>query len=307
MISWKLKAVTQKFISFLPYKHKINYVFQRFVTKGLVFSDELFDSKLHHFKQHIEAWKKYCNIKPLISLELGTGWHPVVPVGLFLAGAEKIYTADIESLLNGERTKQVIAKYITYHQQGILADRMGSYDLSRISLLEEILANEDNLTRIIEKLYIQLLVGDVVLKASEIKEKITLIHSNNTLEHIPEQDLRKLLLFFRQLISPMGVMSHFIDLSDHFSHLDKKITPYNFLHYSDSTWKLIDNSIQPQNRLRISDYRRLFIQAGWLQLNEESIFGNNSDLKSIRLSSKFVKNAEVDNLVTHSLVICKPS
>ena len=51
---------------------------------------------------------------------------------------------------------------------------------------------------------------------------------------------------------PDGLHSHFIDMSDHFAHMDSSISIYHFLRYSEAQWKRIDNSIQPQNRWRLS-------------------------------------------------------
>ncbi|HRI29701.1 MAG TPA: hypothetical protein PK715_16695, partial [Chitinophagales bacterium] len=33
---------------------------------------------------------------------------------------------------------------------------------------------------------------------------------------------------------------------------------YNFLQFSDQQWQWIDNTIQPQNRLRLADYQQLY-------------------------------------------------
>jgi hypothetical protein len=63
-------------------------------------------------------------------------------------------------------------------------------------------------------------------------------------------------------------MSHFIDMSDHFARLDPSITIYNYLRYSKRQWRWIDNTIQPQNRLRISHYRALYAELS-IPISEE--------------------------------------
>jgi hypothetical protein len=45
-----------------------------------------------------------------------------------------------------------------------------------------------------------------------------------------------------------------IDLSDHFSHFDDSVSPYNFIRYSDRRWSLVNSALLYQNRLRRSDY-----------------------------------------------------
>jgi len=80
---------------------------------------------------------------------------------------------------------------------------------------------------------------------------IQLISSNNTYEHIYPEVLGGIIQRMWALLAPGGIMSHFIDMSDHFAHMDRGIDIYNFLRFSEKQWDLIDNRIQPQNRWRL--------------------------------------------------------
>lgn len=96
MKTWILKAIVQKTISFLPYKHQINYFFQRYVTKGVLLNNSYFTDRLVHANKHLRFFEQYSHIAtPSTTLELGTGWYPVVPISLFLNGSDTIYTVDI--------------------------------------------------------------------------------------------------------------------------------------------------------------------------------------------------------------------
>ncbi|HMQ90984.1 MAG TPA: class I SAM-dependent methyltransferase, partial [Flavilitoribacter sp.] len=70
--------------------------------------------------------------------------------------------------------------------------------------------------------------------------------------------LEKILAEMWRVLQPGGMMSHFIDMSDHFAHMDPSITIYNYLQYSERAWGIIDNTIQPQNRWRLPQYRTLY-------------------------------------------------
>ena len=48
-------------------------------------------------------------------------------------------------------------------------------------------------------------------------------------------------------------MSSRIDLSDHHSHFDASLSPYNFLRFDDRRWRLANSSLLFQNRLRRPD------------------------------------------------------
>ena len=61
----------------------------------------------------------------------------------------------------------------------------------------------------------------------------------------------------RRLLRPDGAFSSRIDLSDHFAHFDRSLSPYNFLRYSDRAWGLANSSLLHQNRLRRPDYVRI--------------------------------------------------
>jgi hypothetical protein len=55
----------------------------------------------------------------------------------------------------------------------------------------------------------------------------------------------------------------YVDLSDHWSHGDPSIGEVNFLRYPPRQWRRLNPSNHFQNRLRHSDYLRLFAAAGF--------------------------------------------
>jgi hypothetical protein len=62
MKKWILKAIVQKTISYMPFSSSINYVFQKYVTKGVYLTDEYFYDRLGHAKAHIEAYNKHIGV-----------------------------------------------------------------------------------------------------------------------------------------------------------------------------------------------------------------------------------------------------
>jgi hypothetical protein len=90
---------------------------------------------------------------------------------------------------------------------------------------------------------------------------------------IPESRLAAILSEFRRLASSRSIKSHMVDLADLSHYFDRSITPFNFLQFTDEQWRRYDNSIIPQNRLRISDYRRLLATANFEVLREVNVSG----------------------------------
>ena len=132
---------------------------------------------------------------------------------------------------------------------------------------------------------------------------IDLVTSNNTLEHIYPNVLEGILEKLKLLCKNGGVMSHFIDLSDHFAHMDTSITIYNFLRFSDAQWKWIDNSIQPMNRMRIYDYRNLYKKLSIPITEEINREINMDDYRKVKVHPTFLSHSEIENAVSHSWLV----
>jgi hypothetical protein len=94
-------------------------------------------------------------------------------------------------------------------------------------------------------------------------------------------------------------------MSDHFAHFDRTISIYNFLQFSDSQWKFIDNSIQRQNRLRIDDYYTIYKELD-IPINEESYRkGDIEALKQIKLDTKFIGKTPEIVAISHCHFVSK--
>ncbi len=301
MKKWKQKAIVQKFISYLPFSNKINFIFQKYVTKGVNLTDSYFYDRLGHAKDHIKAYQKYSGkLIPEACLEIGTGWYPIVPISLFLIGSNKIYSVDVSFLTSKQRIKICLQKFVNCYNEEKLKDYI-NFQAERFDIITNILNDYEKLSlnKVLETLNITYLIEDA-RNLSLPDNSIDLINSNNTFEHIYPDILINILKDFRRVVKKNdGIMSHFIDMSDHFAHFDKTINVYNFLKFSDKKWKWIDNSIQPQNRSRIYDYKQIYNELN-IPISEESFReGNIDDLKSICLAEKFANNQLEEIAKTH--------
>jgi hypothetical protein len=73
-----------------------------------------------------------------------------------------------------------------------------------------------------------------------------------------------------------GITTHSIDYSDHYARSDGNLSRFNFLKYDDAQWRPFNSGWQYVNRLRHSDYVRLFREAGFAILEESSVPGEPS-------------------------------
>lgn len=298
MKKWVLKALIQKIISFLPGSHKVNYRFQKYITKGVRLSDSYFEDKLVHALDHLRFAKKSGLPTSFKSLEIGTGWYPVVPLSFYLAGSKHVTSIDLNRLMTKDSLCDCIEAFQRALKEGKLEQFQEFFRSERIEQLQMIdcrAMDEESLMLILNFEY---RVGDArALK--DAADAYDMIHSNNVFEHIYPQVLKEILQEFKRVLKPEGIMSHFIDMSDHFAHLDSSITIYNFLRYSEATWARIDNSVQPQNRWRLSDYEQLYKELDFTITEKEYRPGEPEALAQTELHADFAHRDKEDLAVSH--------
>ena len=306
MKKWVLKAIVQKTISYFPFKHRINFLFQKYITKGVQLSDEYFLDKLIHHQNHerfLEEVKQQ-SLNGISVLELGTGWYPVVPIAQYLSGASQLYSVDISPLMNKERLLTTIAKFIEYADKGLLDEYLPNLQRERFEVIKSIHQKTPASFLECQKiLQFQYLVMDARQLSTLSDHSIQFITSNNVFEHIYPSILKGILQEFKRVLSKDGLMSHFIDMSDHFAHLDHTIDIYHFLRFSEQQWLRIDNSIQPQNRLRIPQYRTIYQELNIPIIKEENRPGDIEKVKATSLSEPFASMPIEEVAISHSYVV----
>ena len=303
---WIAKAVVQKGISFLPFKTHINQFFQRRGTGAISLDDQHFGWKIGHAQDHLALWQKhYPNLDRSSAnvLELGTGWYPIVPVYFWLHGINSMDSLDLYPWISAEHCQTTAKKFVEWHSSGQLQPFLGRVDAERWSKLEQAAKSTMPLESFLSMIGLRTLVGDATSKIAGIHESYEFICSNNTLEHILEAPLIAILKHFKGLLSHGGGSSHFIDLSDRFGHFDRSITTYNFLKFSPLQWRLIDNDIQPQNRLRWPQYLDIFTRLGYSVVEAEVRPGSLDELRKVKVHSSFAGLSEAELAITHGYVV----
>src|SRR5258706_3393096 len=123
MPHWLIKSAIHRAISFLPRSDKWNEFLQTYVSRSLDLGTGRFELRLDYCRQHLEH---FFNLQPPTGagfsvLELGTGWYPIVPLGLYLCGATDIWTFDIAPLLRRSRVEATLQRFCEYEERGVLA------------------------------------------------------------------------------------------------------------------------------------------------------------------------------------------
>ena len=300
MPDWRLKALAQGLISPLPNRQAINGVFQKVLGGRGELRDDFFHEKYGRCLQHIGHLEKFSRCRSTFSaVELGTGKFPVVPLGLALNGGS-VTTIDLNPILSTERVLKTIDRFRKLNAEGGIT-------LPQNDAVEMLNASEAelaglNAVELLQQFGITVVVGDA-RNSGLATGSVDLLCSNNTFEHIPSEVLTDILREFKRVVSPSGVISHHIDMVDHYSFFDDQISEYNFLKYSESQWRWFNGPLQYQNRLRVSDFRELYERSGFDVVHEESIEGDRDALLAIRKNVKFLSYSEEDLLVVDSILV----
>lgn len=213
--------------------------------------------------------------------EVGTDHCPIVPIGFFLCGAEKIVTVDLHRRLDfgilkrslvwmAENRDEICGYYDEVANPQITPQR-NRLRISQGKQITQINERMDLIVRLklnpkkfLSEANIQYLATADAANIDLPDESVDYHISTTVFEHIPGEDIERILKEAKRILKKDGIAVHFIDLSDHFQHQDKRITRINFLRYSDKEWdKIAGNQFAYCNRLRASDYFRLFEESGF--------------------------------------------
>lgn len=199
-------------------------------------------------------------------LEIGTGWHPVLPLVLYLLGADEVVTIDLNPWLTpsslAEAASQVVAASDRISSE--LKTRFASRRVAEIQKTSELARSpSQSIQTLLEALNIRYL-QPVDARQTEFPAHTfdCFIHSD-VFEHIPPEGLHAIMAESKRLLRPSGVHAARINPSDHFSE-GNPITSVNFLKYSQQSWRWIGGSgLAFHNRLRGIDHLRAFERAGF--------------------------------------------
>ena len=302
---WYLKAAIQGVLSRLPEPQRWNRFLQRYATRSLHLEDAKFLQKWRQCERHLAAFRAAGGpAQGFVALELGTGWVPIVPLALALAGAQHAYTIDTQPLLRREQLIATLRHYQRHLQTGALV-LPGTSAARALERITAVLERPSSVKAIMRQFGVELLLTDA-RRTGLPAGHVDLFVSNNTLEHIPREILVEIFCEFRRLAASRAVMSHFIDLADHYAGFDPSITVFNFLRFSEPRWRWFNNALQYQNRLRVPDFRRIHAEAGWEVVSEDNACQPVEVLRSVPLAKEFRHYREDDLLVSATWMSSRP-
>jgi SAM-dependent methyltransferase len=246
----------------LPLSNQIYYAMQRTVGSlkpGRTNPLEWFDAALTKVKWIREAGRE---VEGRTFLEVGTGHNVNVPLALWLCGAGRVVTVDLNRYLSLPMVTETI-EFVRENEKEVTKAFGSEADhplfRERLRQLIETRAEAKELLRLANIEYLS--PADATrLDFPDASFDYHISHA--VFEHIPREIISNILKEARRLLRPEGLLVHTIDPSDHFAHDDASITAINFLQFSERDWeRWAGNKFMYHNRLRAFEYVELFERA----------------------------------------------
>jgi SAM-dependent methyltransferase len=245
---WKIKGLIQGALSILPGGITCNHLLQRNLgqMRSESYERDIFLNDVTVLLLRLAQF----GLDPERSriLEIGTGWMPVFPISLALAGFRNIVTVDLMPHLRKSAVKRTLLSLETYLQHPCLL---------AFSTYEQIRARYERFIRATHPLEAMGITYRAPYDAANTDwpvESFDVVTSNNVFEHVPSPILLDILAEGKRLLRPGGHILHCVNCGDHYAYSDPNINLLNYLQFSSEEWSRWNNSIQYQNRLRPVDF-----------------------------------------------------
>jgi hypothetical protein len=218
----------------MPGKKSLHGFLQRYIT-GRYF-ETLTPETLAGYQFHVS------NFRGGVAMEFGAGRNLLTPLLLSHAGATRVYAFDLMPIATVEQINGVIKQ------------------LAR--LLTGSWPQIDSFSELLTSYRIDYRAPGDARDTALHDGSVDFIYSSSTLEHIPGEDIAKILTECKRVASATCRMSFIIDYHDHYGSADSTITRWNFYRFTEREWRKYNPGNHYQNRLRHSEHERLFDEAG---------------------------------------------
>lgn len=290
---WLAKAAVQRGLGLLPEGERLNYLFQRHVAHSLPAGESVFRRKFARAMHHLGEYEKHGPSTPAgeaVFYEFGAGWDLAIPLSFACLGVGKQVLVDIRPSARVELVNESLAVF----------ERLwGLLEAEADRELRPLGGPIGSLAELEERLGIAYLAPRDARETGLEAELIDFVSSTDTCEHIPEPDLALIFAESRRLLRPGGAFSCRIDLQDHYAYFDRSLSRYNFLRFSDRTWRLANSPLHFQNRTRARDYLRLVRDAGFEVVSETPSGPSEeglAELRALPLAPRFSSGYTLEEL-----------
>jgi hypothetical protein len=204
-------------------------------------------------------------------LEVGTGRTLSLPIALWLCGAFRVITFDLNPYLKAELVLEEI-DFLKRHGQEV-SELFGKHGEKPVfhERFDSLTGGSRGLEELLRMMNIQYWApadaGRVDLPSQSIDYHISFMVA----QHVRPTALVEIFLEGKRLIKPDGLFIHYATLTDLFAGIDTSISPINFLRFGEAEWEVIaGNRYMYHNRLRVDELSALIQSTGLRILAEQT-------------------------------------
>lgn len=282
-LHWKIDAGVQRLLSMTPWGESCSYLVKRYVIRSLPIDDRTFQFRARLALEILDL------VRPRLALPLGEATFFEFGAGADLVGALTFHAMGVE--------RQVLVDRNPLARPYLLEDalekvrRLGpALGFARVPDLRGLRPGPELLDALRAGLGIEYRAPADARATGLPAEAVDVVTSNSTLEHVPVDELGPLLSECRRILRPEGWMCMRVDYEDHYGYFDPRVSPYQFLYYSDREWAKYSPALHYQNRLRHSDYLRVFEALGLEVVEQRRLMADARTLDQLdrsRLDARF--------------------
>ena len=212
------------------------------------------------------------SVAGLNTMEIGSGWAMIVPLVFWLNGQRSCHTYDLTQLIDPTLLQKAMVRLaeLCADPAALNGHRPFTLLADRGTQFQKLVAAQTGALELLEQCAVTYHAPADAAATPHAEGSLDLVFSNNVLEHVPLEAIRRLFREAGRTLKPGGWMLHVIDPSDHFAHDDASISAINFLTYSEEDFARFNTSFCFQNRQRGPQYRKLMEEAGFEIVHWES-------------------------------------
>jgi hypothetical protein len=273
-MKWTAKAQMAQVLSHMPRGRQVHAWMQRHVTKTLPMPEQDFRDRCRIAERHLTSLRQHFGadrLGALTLLEFGAGWDLIVPQVFFGAGVNRQLLFDLHRLCDPPLVRNAAGRL-----QAAAAGQA-------ISQARPLPAWPGSFDAYLEALGITYNAPADARQTGLAADSIDAVTTSLVLEHVPPDAIASIYREMHRVLRPDGIMCSSIDMSDHFSHSDSTITPWNFLQLPERAWQRVNADLIYQNRLRGFEHLALIADAGFeVLLAEERVNGTRAAFDAVQ-------------------------